>query len=249
MRLRILEPVAEGVAKHLATISRKLRLNVLASTSLIEPKALIIIGDGTPGDYCMALVAWACDGEKMAFITKPKETGIRSVVRHMKETLIGEAPHLQQIIIVIDRDKRGLPDITEEARKALEEYGFEVLGRQELAGGWLKIFSCRWRPRAEIEITVLVNGLAKDEEYSKDTMDVHVLEAAKHVLKERISDLLRRARDEEDERGRVDPKTAWRLLAKNKRLQWKVFSFLKEQHSSLLRKLFKQHHRALERIA
>ena len=249
MRLRILEPVAEGVAKHLAAISRKLRLNVLASASLIEPKALIIIGDGTPGDYCMALVAWACDGEKTAFITKPKETGIRSVVKHLKKTLLDEAPHLQQVIIVIDRDKRGLPDITEEAREALEEYGFKILGQQELIEGWLKLFSCEWRPGAEIEITILVNGLAKDDEYSKDTMDVHLLEAAKHVLGESISDLLRRARDEEDEKGRVDPKMAWRLLAKNKRLQWEVFSFLKERRGSLLRELFKQHCRALERIA
>jgi len=249
MKLRILEPVAEGVAKHLATISRKLRLNVLASASLVEPKALIVIGDGTPGDYCMALVAWACDGEKTAFITKPKETGIHSVVKHLKETLLDEAPHLQQIIIVIDRDKKSLSDITEEAREALRGYGFEILGQQELAEGWLKLFSCRWRPGAEIEIMILVNGLAKDEEYSKDTMDVHILEAAKHVLGERISDLLRRARDEEDERGRINPKTAWRLLAKDKRLQWEVFSFLKERRGSLLRKLFKQHHRALERIA
>jgi len=246
MRLRLLEPIIGRVARHISAISRKLRLDVLAlSPSAEPPDTLIILGDGEPDDYVMALVAWACDGERTAFITRPREMGITSAIRLLKEVYLPKAPHLRRAIVVIDRHRKPLSDITDEALRALEQYGFEIRGHGESAQGWLKEFSCVWRPRAEIDILVLVNGMGKDDIYSEDTVEVHLLEAARHVLgQEAVEGLLREARDEEDKHGRANPERAWhRSLSRSE--QWEVFRSLLKR-PDLLRSIFRQHLRALE---
>ena len=154
------------------------------------------------------------------------------------------SPGIRYVVLVIDRDRRDLPGITGEAERALEQHGFMISERRELVGGWLKEFSCVWRPGARINILVLVSGLAKDERYSRDTVEVHLLEAAEHELgQEALSDLLSKAADEGDELNRTDPKKAWGLL--NREEQWRVFALLKSQ-PELLKSLFKQHVKALE---
>ena len=244
MRLRLLEPVAGRIAQHIATISRRLRLNVLATCLPVRPTTLIILGDGTPDDYVIALVAWACDGERIAFITRPSETGLTSTIRLLKSVYLPMSPGIRCVVLVIDRDKRDLSNITEEAERALKQYGFRISGKRELVGGWLKEFSCVWRPGARINILVLVSGLAKDERYSRDTVEVHLLEAAEHELgQEALSDLLSKAADEGDELNRTDPKKAWGLL--NREEQWRVFALLRSR-PELLKSLFKQHRKALE---
>jgi len=246
MRLRPLEPVAGRVAQHIAAISRRLKLDVLATRLPVRPATLIILGNGTPDDYVMALVAWACDGEKVAFITRPPEVGLTSAIKLLKSVYLPMSPGIRYIVLVIDRDKRGLSDITDEAERALRRYGFEISGRRELVGGWLKEFSCTWRPGAKVDILVLVSGLAKDERYSRDTVEVHLLEAAKDELgQDGLSGLLSRAADEEDEHGRADPKRAWGLL--NREEQWRVFNLFRSR-PELLESLFKQHKKALEMV-
>ena len=241
MMLRLLEPVVKRVAQHIATISRKLRLNVLAPSPLVgPPDTLIILGDGEPDDYVMALVAWARDGEKTAFITRPRETGITNAIKLLKQVYLPKALGLRRVIVVIDRHRRSLSDIANEALGALRQHGFEILRQSESAQGWLKEFTCTWRPEAQITILVLVNGMGKDEIYAEDTIEVHLLEAAKHVLgQEAMESLLREAKDE---CGRADPERAWHSLSRKDR--WEVFNALRKRRD-LLKSVFKQHDHAM----
>jgi len=243
MRLRPLEPVSR-TAQHIAGISSRLKLDVLAYRPPVEPRALIILGDGTPDDYIMALVAWACDGRETALVVKPPTTGVRSAVEKLRDVYLPGARSLQYIVLVVDRDQRSLTQIKNEAQGALRDYAFRILSEREHVDGWLKEFSCEWRLGREVRILVLVNGLGLDDLYVRDTAEVHLLEVAKEVLDRNVVlACLEKARFESDEKRRVEPKKAWSLLSRSQ--QWEVFRSIKDRLEQLKR-LFRQHFAALE---
>ena len=238
MMLYPLEPIARWVIQHIATMSRRLNLGVLSLSPPREGRYLIIIGDGTPDDYAMTLVAWLSNGQETAFITKPARTGL-SCLELLRTVYLRYAPHLRSVLLAVDRDNDQLTAITDKAHRKLVEHAFNIVEQRELSGGWIKLFSCTWRPGASVRVVVLVNGMAGGKEearrqlYLRDTVEVHFLEAGKSVLgRERILEVLSGAGG--------DPKDAWRLLGREE--QWTIFRALRDRR--LLKNTFRQHHEA-----
>ena len=54
---------------------RGISIEEVIPSSKQRPKTLILIGNGTPDDYVVALLAFKFDGKKLVWLTKPERTG------------------------------------------------------------------------------------------------------------------------------------------------------------------------------
>ena len=237
--------------RHIKKISEELGLGVYRDPGSISepPRGLIILGEGTPDDYVLALVAWASNGKVLSRWLRPlggpgeRWTRLDAIkaLRTIREARV-TLPKCRGVVLIIDRDSSSLREIRDAAASRLSEHGFKILEEQEMAGGWLRRFTCEWRPGAKLDVLVAVSGMSLSA-YSKDTVEVHLLEAGRKVLgQDRIEEILRMAWDEQDEHRRADPKRAWRKLVKEE--QWQVLKWLRD-HPGELRRLFRQHYEAL----
>jgi len=240
--------VESRLASHIRKLSRELGLRLLQPVGLLPEarKRLVILGEGTPDDYVIALVAHACDGEETVAITTPVVPGRPTrleAIRSLKE-LLSSQPRLSKAVLVIDRDRDPLPDITGEAVRVLTKYGIKPLEQpRELVGGWVKAISCQHGARTRFDFLLLVQGMGLDQVYANDTVEVHLLEAGRQALgDDLIRQALKGAKDPSDRQGRADPKLAWGRLDKDE--HWEVFRWL-DQHPDEIRRFFRQHYEAL----
>ncbi|MGC8558945.1 MAG: hypothetical protein ACP5NC_08185 [Nitrososphaeria archaeon] len=69
MRIR---PLSTDTIINLEKWSRKLRLNTVTNSE--ESNTVIVLGDGTPDDIAVLLLATKLDGAKTAYLVKPQES-------------------------------------------------------------------------------------------------------------------------------------------------------------------------------
>jgi len=245
--------VESRLASHIRKLSRELGLRLLQPAELLPEarKRLIILGGGTPDDYAIALVAHACDGEETVAITTPMVPGRPSeprptrleAIRSLKELLSSQS-RLSKAVLVIDRDRDPLSDITGETVRVLTKYGIRPLEQpREFVGGWVKAISCQHGAKTRFDFLLLVQGMGLNQVYASDTVEVHLLEAGRQALgDDLIRQALKGAKDPSDRQGRADPKLAWGKLDKDE--HWEVFRWL-DQHPDEIRRFFRQHYEAL----
>ena len=75
------------------------------SSSKQRPKSLILIGDGTPDDYVVALLAFKFDGKKPVWLTKPGGGRTGTAVFRTLDIYLTMGRELNEILVLIDREK------------------------------------------------------------------------------------------------------------------------------------------------
>ncbi|MCD6349049.1 MAG: hypothetical protein J7L91_05415, partial [Candidatus Korarchaeota archaeon] len=142
-------------------VLKKLRLkNTLAYKGLVD--GLIVIGNGTPDDAVVTVIAHLLDGRCNAGLLIPTEKGFGAVkhVVHVMRTFSGKP-----VAFVIDQEDMELEDLYRRITKKFSKFGVGL----ELSGG-----EGRWREfvidsgSGGSKVIVVVNGL--------DGYEVHEIE-------------------------------------------------------------------------
>ncbi len=185
---------------------------------------LIIIGDGTPDDVAVTIIAHWLDGKCNAglFIPIDRRLGaVKHVIRVMR--IFNGKP----IAFVLDQEDQELEDLYEGLKKKFSEFGV-ILESRDGEGRWRE-FTARFDSQAS-KIIVVVNGL---EGYEVHKIEDHLLALINVDLRELGN-------------ARKDSKVvAWKILSsKEKDLLVKALKKLSREN---LKEYFPQHI-ALERL-
>jgi len=207
--------------------ARSLRLPIKYTSDCI--KAIIVLGDGTPDEIVIMILAHLLDGKVDAGIVKPKYLRV-GAIRAIKNIALSFHGKISDFVLLMDLEDQTQEQILESLNNKLAEYGigYQVIERQDM---W-------WKYHCEIAnirftLTVIINGL--EQEYEKHTIEDHLLELAQH-LKICVSNVQRLK----------NPKQAWNKIPHKQRKQ--IFEELKRLPIEVRKKIFRQHIEALESI-
>jgi len=196
-----------------------------------RPKTLILIGDGTPDDYVVALFAFKFNSEKLAWLTKPEVERGTAIFKMIHTYLMGG--ELREILIVIDQEALPESEVLRRARQDLEGKSIRIL-EEERKGKKLRNLSCSYGGRA-FRLFILINGLDSPH-FKKHTVEDHLLKAMELSSGgDEVEKILR-------ESG-YDPKDAW-WNKLEKRRQYEIIEGLFEMEKESLRDIFPQHFEA-----
>ncbi|WP_449463007.1 hypothetical protein PQ610_01975 [Tardisphaera miroshnichenkoae] len=167
-----------------ARIKRALRehANVTDECGAIsgEDVAWVIVSDGVPDVYVLALIAHKLDGKAMALFAKPQETrlaALKYVPRYLELTRQGGARGLKGIAFVIDQEADSPDSLKMSVEKALREV---AVGLEEEEGGTVPArlwkYRATWGSQA-FSFVIAVNGLGERDR--SHTIEDHLLSALK----------------------------------------------------------------------
>ena len=194
---------------------------------------MVIVGDGTPDNYVLVILAHHLDGGKLVGTSKHAERRGLAVLEEFK-TYLEASKQLTTAILLVDRDDRPLAALTEGIEAALKEAGVAV--RDLVDGSRVKEVEVEVGGR-EIELVVLVNDVEL-EGARKGTVESHLLRAMGEIHGfERVRQLLRASEG--------DPKRAWRRVSEKEAEE--VFERLVKDRD-FARRIFPQHFEAFERL-
>ena len=196
MRLYPLEPTGK-LAINISTFSRRLRLRVMAGYLYEEElKGLIIVTDGTPDDYVVALLSHHLNGEEAYAIAKPRRTRLEAL--HLIPNYLSRLRGLSKIAVLMDQERDSLEAIYEGVGKIL--IGCE----EDFVKDRLCLYKCL-RGKRRFDVILIINGLS-DVMSERHTIEDHLLQAANRFLDVDISDVVdskdfwwKRLRDIHDE--------------------------------------------------
>lgn len=233
MRLRQLN--GQKVWGHIMGLSVRLERRGISfrekviSSSKQRPKSLILIGDGTPDDYIVALLAFKFNGRKPVWLTKPERTG--TAIFGTLHTYLRMGRELNEILVLIDQDANSESEVFERAREVLE--GTRIVISEDKRSSRLGVLSCGYGGRT-LKLIVLMNGLDIPK-LKKHTVEDHLLKAMGLRLGEgKVERLLREAE--------YDPKSTWGKLSRKERNE--VIEGLFEMEEEKLKYIFPQHFEA-----
>ena len=202
MKLYPLSPTSKS-AVNIGKISRKFRLKIL--TPEHTPLAgIIVLADGTPDDYVVALLSYRLNGEKVLGVVKPEEKrlGVFNIIPTILNVL-----REGKIAVLIDQENEDLNTIFSEVSRRLS--GIGTIIRDIVKEEKLWVYKCEHSIK-KFQLIVIVNGLS-EYTFKKHSIEDHLLKAAEKLLKVKI--------DEED------PKEGWSKLRDR---QDEVFRQLKD---------------------
>ncbi len=188
---------------------------------------LIVVGDGTPDDVVVTLVAHILDGERCTsglLVSTRKGVGSVETVIDVVRTF----PN-RPIALVIDQDREDLEELYEKIAGKFREFGVQL--EMKDGGRRWREYVARFHPESN-ELIIVVNGLG---DYISHKIEDHLL-----MLKGLTPERLR------SEGYPEDPKEAWkRFSSQNKDFLVEVLKELREM--SDVERYFPQHV-ALERL-
>ncbi len=213
MRIQLLTTASSldgaRIEARIRRVLRKLNVgNPLTNKGRVD--GLIVVGDGTPDDVVVTLVAHILDGEECtAGLLVSTRKGVGSV-----ETVIDVArifPN-RSIALVIDQDREDLERLYEKIAGKFRDFGVR-LEIKDGEGRW-KEYEAEFHSDGT-ELIIVVNGL---EDYVSHKIEDHLL-----MLKGLTPEKLR------SEGYPEDPKEAWKKLSsQNKDLLVEALKELKE---------------------
>ena len=198
MRLYPLDPTSR-LAINISSISRRLGFRVLVSY-LPEAdrglKGLILVTDGTPDDYVVALLSHHLNGEETFAIVKPERPRFDALP--FIPNYLSQLRGLSKIAIFMDQERDELEVIYERMKEIFR--GCE----ESPVSDRLCFYKCLHGGR-KYEVVLIINGL-NEVGSGRHTIEDHLLQAASRFLDVDISDVVdskdfwwKRLRDIHDE--------------------------------------------------
>ena len=182
MRLYPLDPTSR-LAINISSISRRLSFRVLISY-LPEVdrglRGLILVTDGTPDDYVVALLSHHLNGEEAFAIVKPKRPRFDALP--LIPNYLSQLRGLSRIAIFMDQERDELEVIYERMKEILR--GCE----DNLVRDRLCFYNCL-RGERKYEVVLIINGL-NEVGSGRHTIEDHLLQAASRFLDVDISDVV-----------------------------------------------------------
>ena len=180
----------------------RLRIDVLTLES-ITLSGIVILADGTPDDYVVAVISYSLNGRKSVGIVKPEEKRL-DIFSNLPVYLKYK---VDKIAVLIDQEEEDLASVFNEIEKRMSETGTVI--RDVAREGRLRVYRCEHGVK-KFQLISIVNGL---DEYSfkRHTIEDHLLKAAEELLGVKISS--------------EDPKEGWKEL---KNRQYEVFKRMKD---------------------
>jgi hypothetical protein len=164
MRLRPLEPTSK-TATNILRLQRQLGIQVLDAKSAIQ-LGLIVLGDGTPDDQVVALLASKLNGKAVAGIVKPKYTGVGTI------QALPQYTNFRRVAFIVDQEDKELDKLYKEVESSLMQNGFSVDSKQIIHKRVIHIRSTRGP--TSIQIYVSFNG-TDNTSYRKNTIENHFI--------------------------------------------------------------------------
>ncbi|MBE0516324.1 MAG: hypothetical protein IBX41_02880 [Methanophagales archaeon] len=220
MRLYPVEPSSKLAAKIAGISKKKLRMDVLIKeTDIRTLDTLVVIGNGTPDDIAVSIVAFHLNGDKIAGIVKPKTErryGFISVIPlYLKDKV-------RKVLVLMDQEDDQLNAISERIQtdwKELTKSALEVIesdGEERV-----RIFKGKYGSK-EFKLILVINGLDAIHT-DKHSIEDHLVSAAQQVSIA-VGDF-------------ENSKAAWRLLSNDQQLR--IYKELKA-HRRLAESVFPQ---------
>jgi hypothetical protein len=181
---------------------------------------LVVIGDGTPDDIAFSIIAFHLNGDKIAWIVKPKEEKRVDCVGLIPAYLKG---NIRKIIFLMDQEDDKLNTIYERIHEGVKKLATgKIKVIDEESEKRLKVYECKYGSK-EFELILVINGL--DEIHTdKHSIEDHLLKAAK-MLSIDAGDF-------------GNSKAAWKSITHDR--QSKIYKELKA-HRKLVESVFPQH--------
>ena len=222
MRIYALSPLDS----KLQTWSRRLKIPLAYSPNTLNK--IIAITDGHPDDTVMLILTHKLDGEKVVGALKTRFTmigGIKSILKIMPE----QFKQIEAILFTLDQNTKDLSELWEEIVDTFKQNS-TLLEMLTLDGSnRVRVFKCR--VVREFSALVVINGLNYD--YTRHTIEDHLIEALKNVDEESVKNALNSSRN--------DPKAAWRNLTRNEEFYREIFKRLLNMSIGELKRIFPQH--------
>ena len=112
-----LRPFVVGLSRFISTtyfFSTRMGLGVVTLRPTADVRDLILVGDGTPDNYVLAILAYHLNGRKVVGIAKHEEMRGLSVLRDVR-TYVEAAKRLRTLLLLVDRDETTLEAIADRA--------------------------------------------------------------------------------------------------------------------------------------
>jgi hypothetical protein len=174
MNLYALNP---GLASKLAGFSKKYSLSIstLAHPSTFD--SLIVIGNGTPDDWIVFLIAYHLDGEITNAIVKPDITGT-STFNRLRYYLTAN-PALKKLLFIVDEEVSTIDLISKELESRAKKLNIVTGNCVVDHEGRLKIYDCTIGNH-DFKLLLVVNGLSAMAS-KKHTIEDHLLKVAESL--------------------------------------------------------------------
>jgi|LGVE01.1.fsa_nt_gb hypothetical protein len=225
MKLYTLDP-SNRLATNIARISNDIRMNVLTKFGPPGLDTLVVIGDGTPDDIAVSIIAFHSEADKIVGIVKPEIRGL-GVIDLIPRYMEG---NIRKILVLLDQDDYILSTFHEKLQKRLQKVATSELeiieGKAEKR---LRVYNGKYGGK-EFELILVINGL--DEiRTDQHTIEDHLLKAAE-ILSLDVGDF-------------ENSKKAWQSIISERQL--KIFKELKAKRK-LVRTIFPQQVKGCEYI-
>lgn len=201
MRIYLPNP-SSRMSIRVRAFSRNFKLKVIVERGVVrKPLKLVMLGDGSPDDVMVAIVANHLDGGEVVALVKPKVPREAGIVDALHAWTRAE---VSGILAILDQETTSVDEVMRAFEDRLRVSGVRFERRAKR--GRVATYACSIGP-SRFEVILVVNGL--EEQYIRHTVEDHFLEAAKRsTLRKVVEEALRRTRR--------DPKRAWSLLGEKR---------------------------------
>ena len=193
MRLFFLDPIGSTAINVNRLKKSGFNLRKLVASYVSKIDTMIILGDGTPDDQVIGVLAHHMNGSKIVGVVKPKSTNF-GAVDQMKTYL---QPNIRKVVFLIDQDDLDLDSIFQNIIQRIQETGISVVDENKTEEASTRGYNCSFSNR-HYELIIVINGL--DEiPTEKHTIEDHLIQ---------VADL------QEDCRRQQNSKKTWQRLSK-----------------------------------
>ncbi len=182
MRLYPLNPTSR-LAINISSISRRLGFRVLVSYLPGRDRGLrglILVTDGTPDDYVVAILSHHLNGEEVFAIVKPEKPRFDAL--SFISNYLSQLRGLSKIAIFMDQERDTLEAIYKKMKGILRGCDGNLV-RDRLC-----FYKCLHGGR-KYEVVLIINGL-NEIGSGRHTIEDHLLQAARRFLDVDISDVV-----------------------------------------------------------
>ena len=232
---------SENTLKNIRKLARQLKeeggsFEVFSPVPKISPQFLILIGNGTPDDLILAILAHKFNGSTFVFLVRPEVRRNIPAIRTIPTLIKQAGVKIRKILFLVDQETQlNLEKIFIKVESLLQKEKVKIL--QEERSGRLEVLTCSFQGK-EFDLILVINGL--DRPYQKHSIEDHLLEAL------RLTSILPQNKLEKlvQEAGN-DPKRAWWEKVE-KKTQLQILAALHQMNKERLREIFPQQYQAFQ---
>ena len=225
-------PFGTNIISNLVKWNNNFKLDSLDLNE--ESDTVIVLGDGTPDDISIFLIASKLNGKKAVYMLKPDDTRysaaneIRTVLKSFNEKIV-------RFIFVVDQEKEELSKIAKSFTGKLKELGIEIL-REEKLQDRVDFFDSKLGS-LEFKVYLVVNGL--DE-----------INTEAHAIEDHLLKCTQKAGLPGPNLKGKTSKEVWKELFKNKQSKEKekILSKIYQEALKAPKECFPQQYKALSLI-